>query len=501
MSESTEGRRSGRPSGASAKTLSDGALFAALQKFGHSPEEIAARQGCNRSWVYEAIKAYTKAQAPGPNLHVVSEDDAQDDATPLPPPRKLGASTFARRALDAARKSDLMTHLHPYERWLWVDVVSTIHAYGDAGIELRFERPGLFHSAARLAERFGCDESDLDRLIDDGLLTRIDGGIAMPVCLDLRPKAKGARSRTRQAGAPDRAQPSILYPISGGLADAPEAGNPTTKESRADGVSEDSPAGLSEDSRADPHAAAAAKSREYQDLGSSSSKPAHASESSKTPDSVSSKTPDAESSKTPDADVAPETLGTMMAELATVGRRGGKFSGHEKEALRTWAAASIPVEFAKQAILAKLAERRRTEGVKWLPSSLAYFKDPVMEAWAEARPVPAATNGHAEPAPVVPEEPDEPAPEGDSPEARFQRMRRDLKREVGPVEFRTWLGAMTLVSVIDGEATMGQTTRFLSDWVRGHHGDRLLRLWQLQDPTIRRVKIVVSPAQPAAAPD
>jgi hypothetical protein len=394
MSESAEGRRTGRPSGASAKTLSDGALFAALQKYGHSPEEIAARQGCNRSWVYEAIKTYTKAQAAGPNLHVVSEDDA----APLPPPRKLGASTFARRALDAARKSDLMTHLHPYERWLWVDVVSTIHAYGDAGIELRFERPGLFHSAARLAERFGCDESDLDRLIDDGLLTRIDGGIAMPVCLDLRPKEKASRSRVRQAEAPDRAQPSILYPISGGRDDAPEAGNPTTKESRADGLSEDSSADVSEDSVADAHAAAAAKSKEYQDLGSSSSKPAHTSESSKTPDSESSKTPDAESSKTPHDGAAPETIGAMMAELAKVGRRGGKFTGSEREALLKWAAASIPVEFTKQAILAKLAKARRTEGADWLPNSQAWFADPVMEAWTLARAAPAASNGHAEPA-------------------------------------------------------------------------------------------------------
>ena len=398
MTENLDGRRGGRPAGPSAKTVLDGAVFSALQKFGHSPEQIAAGCGTSRSWVYDAIKAHkTQADAPGPRLVPDAGDDP--DALPAPqPPRRVGAKTVKANASTACRSDRVLRGLPDGVRLAWLDLIDEIHLWGDDGVELRFEKPGRHHSMEKFADSFGLTVDDVRTLIDLALLVELPGGgVAMPMQFDLRPKAPRARSRVRQASAPARAQATILYPISGGLDGAAEGGNPRTDLSSVHREKPDSPADFSEqspDSNPDAHAAAAALKTEDSLESSSSSKQARAPESG-----VAGQFPDSTESRvhrpTPDSD----PLAALMADLVTAGRRGGKFTGHERETLRTWAGAGIPPEFVKPAIVAKLAKQRRTEGDKWLPSSLAYFKEPVLEAWAEERArSPAATNGHAEPA-------------------------------------------------------------------------------------------------------
>jgi chromosomal replication initiator protein len=58
-----------------------------------------------------------------------------------------------------------------------------------------------------------------------------------------------------------------------------------------------------------------------------------------------------------------------------------------------------------------------------------------------------------------------------------------LKPEIGEAAFRVWLRPLELQCVEAGEATVIAPTRFLRDWVTTHYyADRLLALWQTEDP-------------------
>jgi chromosomal replication initiator protein len=96
--------------------------------------------------------------------------------------------------------------------------------------------------------------------------------------------------------------------------------------------------------------------------------------------------------------------------------------------------------------------------------------------------------------------------------AQWAAVRGRLQSEVGDVEYRTWLKQMTLVGLEGDEVTIRVPTRFLRDWVREHYGDLLARLWQKENPGVRRIALrwggggqeaglaeSVAPAQVAAA--
>ena len=73
--------------------------------------------------------------------------------------------------------------------------------------------------------------------------------------------------------------------------------------------------------------------------------------------------------------------------------------------------------------------------------------------------------------------------------AHWAAVRGRLQQEVGDVEYRTWLRQMTLVGLDGDEVAIRVPTRFLRDWVREHYGDLLGRLWQKENPAVRRVAL------------
>jgi chromosomal replication initiator protein len=73
----------------------------------------------------------------------------------------------------------------------------------------------------------------------------------------------------------------------------------------------------------------------------------------------------------------------------------------------------------------------------------------------------------------------------------WARVRARLREQVGDVEYRNWLRQMTLVDIAGDEVLIALPTRFLRDWVRNHHLDRLRVLWQAERPGIRRVDLLV----------
>jgi chromosomal replication initiator protein len=84
---------------------------------------------------------------------------------------------------------------------------------------------------------------------------------------------------------------------------------------------------------------------------------------------------------------------------------------------------------------------------------------------------------------------------------QWTRIRGRLQTEVGEVEYRTWLRQMSLLGLDGDEVTVTLPTRFLRDWVSTRYGDRLRTMWQMENPSIRRVDIRVdgAAAQPALA--
>jgi chromosomal replication initiator protein len=82
---------------------------------------------------------------------------------------------------------------------------------------------------------------------------------------------------------------------------------------------------------------------------------------------------------------------------------------------------------------------------------------------------------------------------------QWARIRGRLQQDVGDVEYRTWLKQMTLAGIDGEEVTVHLPSRFLRDWVRSHYGEKITRLWQLENPAIRRVDIRVGHGRPGLA--
>ncbi len=73
---------------------------------------------------------------------------------------------------------------------------------------------------------------------------------------------------------------------------------------------------------------------------------------------------------------------------------------------------------------------------------------------------------------------------------QWARVRGKLQQDVGDVLYRNWLRDMTLVRLEDGELTIMLRTEFRRDWVRGNYADRLLALWQAENPAVRELNFI-----------
>lgn len=84
-------------------------------------------------------------------------------------------------------------------------------------------------------------------------------------------------------------------------------------------------------------------------------------------------------------------------------------------------------------------------------------------------------------------------------QAQWARVRGRLREEFGEAAFRSWLRAMTLFEVTEGQARIGVPTRFLRDWVSAHYADRIRALWNGENPAISAIEVVVASGATAAA--
>jgi chromosomal replication initiator protein len=78
--------------------------------------------------------------------------------------------------------------------------------------------------------------------------------------------------------------------------------------------------------------------------------------------------------------------------------------------------------------------------------------------------------------------------------AQWARVRVRLQTEVGEAEYRTWLRQMALSGIDGDEVTVTLPTRFLRDWVTSRYSDQIRKLWQAENPAVRRVDVRVGAA-------
>ena len=72
----------------------------------------------------------------------------------------------------------------------------------------------------------------------------------------------------------------------------------------------------------------------------------------------------------------------------------------------------------------------------------------------------------------------------------WDRVRRRLRAELGEDIFSSWFVSVDLESVSGGIVRLSVPTVFLKGWIKSHYGERLLALWQQENPDIRRVDVV-----------
>src|SRR5580693_4833935 len=93
---------------------------------------------------------------------------------------------------------------------------------------------------------------------------------------------------------------------------------------------------------------------------------------------------------------------------------------------------------------------------------------------------------------------------------RWQRVKDQLRKQLGEDVFTSWFGRMELDAVENGAVRLSVPTRFLRTWIQAHYSEHVLAKWQAEDSSISRLELSVrsaairpavvkpKPAEPAA---
>ncbi len=83
----------------------------------------------------------------------------------------------------------------------------------------------------------------------------------------------------------------------------------------------------------------------------------------------------------------------------------------------------------------------------------------------------------------------------------WNRVRAQLRAQVGEAAFSSWLEPLTLVALREGVLRLAIPTRFMCDWVRSNYADLISSLLIEASEIIEEVEIIVQPpARPPAKP-
>jgi chromosomal replication initiator protein len=77
---------------------------------------------------------------------------------------------------------------------------------------------------------------------------------------------------------------------------------------------------------------------------------------------------------------------------------------------------------------------------------------------------------------------------------RWQKVKDQLRFELGEDVYSSWFGRMELESVEQGAIRLSVPTRFLRNWIQSHYSERVLAKWQAEDPDTTRIELSVRSA-------
>src|ERR1700731_3967685 len=77
---------------------------------------------------------------------------------------------------------------------------------------------------------------------------------------------------------------------------------------------------------------------------------------------------------------------------------------------------------------------------------------------------------------------------------RWQRVKDQLRNQLGEDVFTSWFGRMELDTADNGTVRLSVPTRFLRTWIQAHYSEHVLAKWQAEDSTISRLELSVRSA-------
>ncbi|MCO5082157.1 MAG: chromosomal replication initiator protein DnaA [Rhizobiaceae bacterium] len=89
-------------------------------------------------------------------------------------------------------------------------------------------------------------------------------------------------------------------------------------------------------------------------------------------------------------------------------------------------------------------------------------------------------------------------------EQAFERVKTQLKAQLGSEVYASWFGRMKLDEVSKGLVRLSVPTAFLKTWINGHYLDTISALWKREDASVLKVEVIVRSATrqgKAAAPE
>lgn len=104
---------------------------------------------------------------------------------------------------------------------------------------------------------------------------------------------------------------------------------------------------------------------------------------------------------------------------------------------------------------------------------------------------------------VTPPTPPAAAPAGptEPEDERWTRVRARLRTELGENVFTSWIAQVAFAALGHRVVLLVAPTKFLKTWIATHYDDALLRAWQAEDSTIRRVSVLARGIDPIVLPE
>lgn len=78
--------------------------------------------------------------------------------------------------------------------------------------------------------------------------------------------------------------------------------------------------------------------------------------------------------------------------------------------------------------------------------------------------------------------------------ARWERIRKKLRAELGEETYMSWFASVHLVDCDGARSRLSVPTRFLKSWIEEHHFQRLMGHWKAELPSIEKIELIVRTA-------